>query len=75
MRRTPQERRCTTYGIAFNRGYLLGLEHGLNHPNPTCVHAMEGALKELPEDEREYWRARIQEAMKGGDQAKAEVQP
>lgn len=33
---TPEERRSKMYGIGFNRGYLLGLEHGLAHPDPTC---------------------------------------
>lgn len=53
----------TEYQTAYNRGYLLGLEHGLMHPEPTCREAFEGALKDIPDDEREYWRERIEKAI------------
>lgn len=49
-------------------GYLLGLVHGLNHPNPSIEYALEGALRDLekagvPDDARERLRQQVEEAM------------
>jgi hypothetical protein len=50
------------YQDGVNKGYLLGIVHAIGCDEDTTRTLFSATLKEIPEDEREYWRGRLEEA-------------